>query len=137
MDKHTELSGIFVLVNPNLKHDPANKKNQVGMIESADLENDTILVRFGTGVKVLFSADALLVLRNAAEIQTDLDNDATLLPFYDYYDIAQVLAFTDFGTKEYERLAVELAQKCPDVLEYTMVPLKQELAPKQQHYLGR
>jgi len=138
MNNQDELTGTLVLVHPKLKNDPANKKNKVGMIESFDLENDTFLVGFGNQAKAVFTMDALLVLRDPEEIQADLDDDATLLPFYDYNDIAEVLLFAGLPEKEYRRAAIELAQKkCPEVLEYTVMPLKDKLPPKQQQYISR
>ena len=47
MNKHDELSGTFVLVHPDLINDPADKKNQIGIISTAELENDNVVVSFG------------------------------------------------------------------------------------------
>ena len=58
MNKHDELTGTFVLVHPQLLTDPAEKKNQIGIIASAEIENDNVIVSFGNEGQALFSADA-------------------------------------------------------------------------------
>jgi hypothetical protein len=81
MNKQYELSGTVVLVRPSLVNDPDNKKNMVGVIVMASVENDNVLVDFGFEGHALFSINALLVLRKPDDIHSDVMNDATLFGF--------------------------------------------------------
>jgi hypothetical protein len=137
MNKQHELIGTLVLVHPNLTNDPADRKNQIGIISSVDLENDEIEVSFGFDGQSSFSTDALLVMRSSDEIEHDAANDVTLLPFYDYQDILDILMFMDSPLMVYRRHTIELSSKCPEVLEYTMHSLECELGLKRNKNLSR
>src|SRR4051812_11804232 len=65
-----ELTGMLVLVHPELSEDPANKQGQVGMISGAQLENDDVFVSFGKGEQALYSTDALLVFKRENDLYT-------------------------------------------------------------------
>jgi ethanolamine utilization protein EutP (predicted NTPase) len=42
-----DLKGTFVLVHPELSHDPAGKQNKIGIITQTDLPNEDVFVSFG------------------------------------------------------------------------------------------
>jgi len=127
MIEQDELAGTIVLVRPDLLNDPANKKNQVGIITSADLENDNLVVSFSDRTEGLFSSDALLVLRDTAEIRRVADYDFSLLFKEDYCDIMEVCYLARLSAHNCRRAAVELSQKNWIAREYTMHPLTDEL----------
>ncbi|MBS1532754.1 MAG: hypothetical protein JSU01_20800 [Bacteroidetes bacterium] len=126
-----------MLVRPDLTIDPANKKNEVGVIRSADLRHDNFVVRFSDGSEGLFSSDALLVLRDTNEIRRDADYDETLLFREDYFDIMEACFLAESCGLSGLRAAVELSQKCPMALEYTMRPLNDELSLDQSKSIRR
>lgn len=134
--KH-ELAGTIVLVHPELRNDPANKKNQVGRIISADLSGDNITVRFSDDSDGLFSADALMVLRDTKDIRRAADIDFTLMPREDYYDIMDVCFFAGSQSPYEHRVAVELVQKSTIAWEYAMQPLDEALGLHRQKNIGR
>ena len=129
-----ELSGTVVLVHPNLLTDPANKKNQIGIITSADLENDNVVVSFGDDGEALFSSDALLVLRKPDEIRDAALLDETLMPYPDFYDIMEACMLVELSL---HREAVRMAMENPMVLEYAMDRMDYELGLDQHNSLGR
>ena len=130
MNKQNELAGTAVLVKPTLINDPNNKKNQVGVIVMASVEDDNVMVSFGLNGHSFFSTNALLVLRKPEDILRDAQNDFTLLPFYDYGDIMSIIDLAESSSSALKKEAVVLAMKSPDVLEYTMVSLSTELGIK-------
>jgi len=129
-----ELLGTIVLVHPNLLTDPANKKNQIGMITSADLENDNVVVSFGDDGEALFSSDALLVLRKPDEIRHAALLDETLMPYPDFYDIMEACMLVELSM---HREAVRMAMENPMVLEYAMDRLDYELGLDQHNSPSR
>lgn len=101
------------------------------------MEYDDITVSFNENEPALFSTDALLVLRNVDEIEVDALNDFTLLPFEDYGDIMDIIMLAGSPHMENRRAAVELSRGNPMAMEYTMHPLKLELALKQDRGFTR
>ena len=112
-----------VLVHPQLENDPLKMKNKVGTIISIDLEHDNIIVSFGEEGRAMFSTDALLVLREP-DLIMDAENDVTLMPFWDYEDIMGIITFAESARLDYRRFAIQLSQKNPDAMEYTMNTLR-------------
>lgn len=137
MDKQDELIGTLELVHPKLTNDPDNKKNKIGTILSADLENDNIVVGFGSEGQALFSMDALLMMRDPDQIEVDADNDHTLLPFWDYGDILEIISIARIPQPEYRKYAIQLSQKSPVAMEYTMQPLRNELGLERKNIISR
>ncbi len=121
---------MAVLVKPTLINDPDNRKNQVGVIAMASVEDDNVMVSFGLDGHSFFPTDALLVLRKPEDMRRDAQNDFTLLPFYDYADIMSIIELAESSSGALRKEAVVIAMKSPDVLEYTMVSLSTVLGIK-------
>ncbi len=137
MNEQTELTGTVVLVHPNLLNDPFDKKNQVGVIISADLENDDVMVGFSDKSEGLFSTDALLVLKDVADIRRAAGYDFTLMPREDYYDIMEVCVMAELSGYSGRRMAVELSRESPMAQEYTMQRLDEALGRNHHKHPGR
>jgi len=137
MNKHDELSGTFVLVHPQLINDPAEKKNHIGIIASAELENDNVVVSFGKDGQALFSADALLVLRKPGDIQFDALRDATQMETSDFKDLMQVMLLANSPLTKDHRLAIEMARENQTLMEYSLASLEEELGLRQSYALER
>jgi hypothetical protein len=137
MNNHDDLRGTFVLVHPELLNDPAEKKNQVGVISSADLYNDNIVVSFSDGSESLFSTDALLVMGDTEEIRRYADYDVDLLPREDYFDIMEVCITAETEDLGGQKAAIQLASKNPMALEYAMLALNHELGLNRHKSPGR
>ena len=137
MNKHDELTGTFVLVHPHLNYDPDSRQNQIGVIATAELENDNVMVSFGKEGQGLFSADALLVLRKPNDIQFDALRDAKQLETKDFKQILQVMTLANSPWTKDRRQALELCRDNPTVLQYGMASLEEELGLKQDYSLGR
>ncbi|HZY39723.1 MAG TPA: hypothetical protein VFE53_23875 [Mucilaginibacter sp.] len=137
MNKHDELTGTFVLVHPELVYDPADKSNKIGIISTASLEDDNVVVSFGKEGQALFSADALLVLRKPNDIHFDAVRDARQLEVNDFKNILQVSLLANSPWTKERRQAVELCRDNPKVLEYSMASLEEELDLKHDYSIGR
>ena len=137
MNKHDELSGTFVLVHPDLINDPADKKNQIGIISTAELENDNVVVSFGKLGQSLFSADALLVLRNPSAIHFDTMKDRFQLETPDFKELLRVGLLANSSLTKDRRHAMEIARNNPTVLAYSMATLEEELGLRQDCSLER
>jgi len=137
MNRHDELSGTFVLVNPHLLTDPADKKNQIGIIASAELEEDNVVVSFGKDGQALFSADALLVLRKPGSIHFDAMQDHLHMDTADFKDLLRVGMLANSSLTKDHRQAIEISRDNPAVLEYSMASLEVELGLKQDYNLSR
>ena len=137
MNKHDELSGTFVLVHPDLIYDPEEKKNRIGIIASAELENDNVMVSFGKEGQSLFSADALLVLRRHNDISFDALRDHHNISADDFKDILKISLLANSSLTKDHRQAIEIARDNRTALEYSMAPLEEELGLKQDYSVGR
>ncbi|HZY36638.1 MAG TPA: hypothetical protein VFE53_08315 [Mucilaginibacter sp.] len=137
MNKQNELAGTIVLVKSNLSNNLDNKKQLVGVIVMASVENNSVMVNFGFDENAFFSTDALLVLRKPEEIRRNVLNDATLLPYYDYYDILDIISFAESPEITLHKEAVVLSSKNLNALEYTMISLSTVLGLKQANGINR
>jgi hypothetical protein len=137
MNKHDELTGTFVLVHPNLLYDPESRQNQIGIISTAELEDDNVMVSFGKDGQGLFSADALLVLRKPNSIHFDAVRDARDMDVEDFKKTLQVGLLANSPWTKERRQAVELCRDNPNVLQYSMASLEEELGLKNDYSMGR
>ena len=137
MNKHDELSGTLVLVHPQLLTDPAEKKNQIGIIASAEIENDNVIVSFGNEGQALFSADALLVLKKPGSIHFDTMQDHLKMNAQDFKDLLRVGMLANSNLTKDHRQAIEISRDNPAVLEYSMASLEEELGLKQDYSVSR
>ena len=137
MNKQDELSGTLVLVHPQLLTDPAEKKNQIGIIASAEIENDNVVVSFGKDGQALFSADALLVLRKPGSIHFDTMQDHLKMNAQDFKDLLRVGMLANSSLTKDHRQAIQMSRDNPAVLEYSMASLEEELGLKQDYSLSR
>lgn len=127
MNKYDELTGTLVLVHPHLVNDPAGKHNQIGMITSADLENDDIMVSFGKDGQGRYATDALMVFKKNSTIYFDMMKDATKMEVGDFKEIFRISMLLDSGLTKDQRVAMELAKNNPLALEYSMATIEEEL----------
>lgn len=137
MNKHDELSGTLVLVHPQLLTDPAEKKNQIGIIASAEIENDNVIVSFGNDGQALFSADALLVLKKPASIHFDTMQDHLKMNTQSFKDLLRVGMLANSNLTKDHRQAIEISRDNPAVLAYSMASLEEELGLKQDYSVSR
>ncbi|MEZ2336972.1 hypothetical protein AB6735_15115 [Mucilaginibacter sp. RCC_168] len=137
MNKHDELSGTLVLVHPELLTDPAEKKNQIGIIASAEIENDNVIVSFGNDGQALFSADALLVLKKPASIHFDTMQDHLKMNTKNFKDLLRVGMLANSHLTKDHRQAIEISRDNPAMLVYSMASLEEELGLKQDYSVGR
>jgi hypothetical protein len=127
MTEQPELTGQPVLIHPRLTHDPFDKKNKIGVIISADFENNEITVDFGNEGRALFSTDSVLVLRDPEKIRSSADDDYTLMPIWDYGEIMNIASLVESGRADHRKYAVQLAQKDPEIFDYILNSLRHEL----------
>ena len=137
MNKQDELTGTFVLVHPHLLNDPEDRKNQVGIIATAELENDNVVVSFGHSGQSDFSADAVLVLRKSADIHFDAMKDHLLLETQDFKDLLRLSILAGSSLTKNRRQAVEMARVNPTLMEYGMASLENEMGLLQDQSLAR
>lgn len=137
MNKHDELSGTLVLVHPQLLTDPAEKKNQIGIIASAEIENDNVIVSFGNDGQALFSADALLVLKKPGSIHFDTMQDHLKMNAQNFKDLLRVGMLANSNLTKDHRQAIEISRDNPAVLAYSMASLEEELGLKQDYSVSR
>jgi hypothetical protein len=137
MNKSDELTGTLVLVHPGLTNDPADKQNQIGIITSADLENDNVFVSFGRDGQALFAANALLVLQKPRTIHFNAMQNAAQLETPDFKGLLRISMLADSTLMKDRRLAMEMAKGNPVILEHSMASLEDELGIRQTNSLER
>jgi len=136
------LVGNLVLVHPDLMVDPAGKQGEVGMIAGADLESDTIVVSFPNNKIGSYATDALLVLKEPAEIHKLSMNNVLNMDKSTFKALLEVNMHQDSGRFSRLAEAYEIASKNEAVREWSMVSLEEKLTlsidneQKQQTQMG-
>ena len=105
-----ELTGTLVLIHPELGHDPAGRRNEIGIIVNSDLENDNILVSFQDNEHDLFTSDALLVLLPDDDIHRNLSNMGADAAWADIKALTQIDLILRYGSGDKHFKAMELAR---------------------------
>lgn len=131
------LAGQYVLIHPELRHDPAFKQNWPGLIMSADIEKDDFVISFNDNTRGLYSADALLLLKPVEEIHQLLADHGHILAFPDLKTLTQMDLFLRFGTGDKEWKAFQLAASNRNIHELSLDLLKDRLAMQQSPSLKR
>ncbi len=127
MNISDELAGAPTLVHWELSDDPAQKQGQVGMITSADLENDEVYVSFGKGQQALYGTDALLVLQNQNDIYRYLMTNVSKLTTPEFKDMFRITLLQQTGQRKDAVEALELAKNNPQLQQFTLSSLQQKL----------
>jgi hypothetical protein len=127
MNKNDELTGTLVLVHPQLNDDPAGKQNRIGVITTADLENDNVFVSFGRDGQALYAANCLLVLQKPRSIHFNAMQNATTLETPDFKDLLWISVLAGSSLMKDRRQAMEMAKGNRLILEHSMAPLEDEL----------
>ena len=122
-----ELTGTYVLVHPELNNDPANRQGQIGMITSADLDQDDVFVNFGKGQQALYSTDALMVLKEQNALYKDLIQNFKDLEKNDFKTLFQINLLQEHGNSKQIKTAMELALGNPVLINRSMTTLDKQL----------
>ena len=105
-----ELRGTLVVVHSELEHDPAGRKNEIGIIVNSDLADDAILVSFQDNEYASFTSDALLVLLPVDQIHQNLSELAYEVAFPDLKSLTQIDLFLRYGSGDTHFKALEVAR---------------------------
>lgn len=131
-----ELKGIFVLVHPELPHDPAKKQNEIGSITHSDLSNDDVFVSFGDE-PALYEPDALLVLMPMEQIHANLAELAYETTFRDLKSLTQIDLFLRYGSDNKEFMALELARDNKNIQPLCLESLGEQIRRNLSQYPER
>lgn len=123
-----DLTGTLVLVHPELTTDPAKRQGQIGMITSADLNNDVIRVGFGNTPVALYATDALLVLRPHNDLYRDLLTDVKQMEVQDFKTLLRVSMLLENGSPNQLKEALGMVMANKQTLEYGTVSLQDKMA---------
>jgi hypothetical protein len=127
MNPTNELTGMQVLVHPELSDDPAMRQGQVGIITGVDLENDDVFVNFGKGEQALYSMNALLVFKPSEEIYKLLMDEARKASQKDYKALFDVNLLQQFGFMPSVRKAMNDVRNNKVVRDFAMDTLENQL----------
>jgi hypothetical protein len=131
-----ELKGTFVLVHPELPHDPANRQNVIGIITHSDLPNDDVFVSFG-GEPALYEPDALLVLMPMDQIHANLAELAYETTFRDLKSLTQIDLFLRYGSENKQLVALELARDNKNIQPLCLESLGEQIRRSLSQYPER
>ena len=122
-----KLEGELVLVHPLLPVDPVSQQGKVGMIVSADLDANEILVSFGDRLTGLYESDALLTLKSSREVYQQVLNGVQTLEKEDYKILHQVNMLQDVGRPELITKAYGLLAESPIALKLATISLEDHI----------
>ena len=127
----------YVLVNPRLTEDPVFRQGQVGVITAAILNTDEFIVGFDDSQVGLYSANALLLLKQPESIYEYMHQNAPSLSVDDFKALKNIALLLDYGTKSYMRTAMELVQKNENILDAATTGLDEFIGLNQSYKRGR
>ena len=128
---NADLANRFVLVHPDLEHDPAGKQNEMGMIISADIAKDDFYVSFQDNTSGLYASDALFLLKPVDEIHQLLVDHGALLSFPDLKAFTHLDLTLRYGTGDKEWNALQMAVNNPSIQSLTLDLLKDTVSINQ------
>ena len=128
MNATDELRGTMVLIHPELTNDPAGMPNQIGVITGVEPENDNVYVGFGKRGQGLYGMDAVLLLKNAPAIYSQLvehHQEINLATHKALYTIALLQDQT--ASPANAVAALELVKNSAEVRKYATKSMEQAL----------
>jgi hypothetical protein len=129
-----DLPGTLVLLRPN---DQPELPNKIGTIVSELIHDNSVIVNLSKNGTLTLNVHELFVLRDPEEIEKSARIDETLLPAWDFADIIEVSILANSPFKDERIAAIELSRKDPNVFEYTMSSLAEELGLNRANYISR
>ena len=127
-----ELTGMLVLVHPELTQDPANNQGKIGIITGAELEQDDVYVSFGKGEQALYSTDALLVFKPEKDLYTTIMTDAREAGPDVFKTLFQINLMQQHGTTSVMKKAMEMVADNKILRDLSMDTLENRLANQLQ-----
>jgi len=127
-----ELTGMLVLVHPELTQDPANNQGKIGIITGAELEQDDVYVSFGKGEQALYSTDALLVFNPEKDLYTTIMTDAREAGPDVFKTLFQINLMQQHGTTSVMKKAMEMVADNKILRDLSMDTLENRLANQLQ-----
>ena len=122
-----ELRGTLVVVHSELEHDPAGRKNEIGIIVNSDLADDNMLVSFQDNEYASFTSDALLVLLPDEQIHKNLADLAYETSFPDLKALTMIDLFLRYGSGDTHFKALELARDNKNIQPLCLLSLEDRL----------
>ncbi|SDH30111.1 hypothetical protein [Mucilaginibacter gossypii] len=127
----------YVLVNSLLTDDPIYRQGEIGVITAAILNTDEFFVGFDDSQVGLYSADALLMLKQPESIYEYMHENALKLSVDDFKNLKNIALLLDNGTPQEHRKAMEIARKNLGVQPAALVSLEESLGLNQSYKRGR
>lgn len=127
MKTNEDLTGMLVMVHPELQEDPASRQGQAGVITYADTKSDDIYVSFGKNETGLYSGDALLVMRPSNVIHREAVKNVQKLSTPDFKTLFQIARIMDSAGVKDQREAMQLALSNETVRSHSMRTLQSEI----------
>ena len=131
-----DLTCAMVLVNPGLVNDPAGNQNQIGRIVKADLAADEITVDFGDDHPALYSADALLMLKDSERLFQLLE-DLSVLSEKSRRGIYGIALILHHGYEEAPLMSLKICRQNPGIRDLVLESAQDVLTRQQNPELGR
>lgn len=116
------LIGTLALVHPHLANDPAKKQGQVGVVTYVGKQDNEIYMSFPGRGDGVYQPDAVLRLKDKAEILERLVNDGDNMDVNDFKDLYKVTILQDRGTSTGILSALEIARDNPNIWDKTLEP---------------
>lgn len=135
--KNEEFAGTLVLVHPELEHDPAGRKNEIGIIVNSDLADDDVTVSFQDNEYASFTSDALLVLLPAEQIHQNLADIAYEVAFTDLKALTQIDLFLRYGSESKQFDALVLARDNKNIQTLCLESLADQIRRDRSQYPER
>ncbi|OKS88164.1 hypothetical protein [Mucilaginibacter polytrichastri] len=132
-----DLTGMAVMVHPELPEDPAEKQGEIGSITVGSLAEDLVRVRFDDDRRGLYRMDAVLVFKTSDQIYQHIEDNIMTMTPATFKDLKNIALLLDYGTAPQHLKAMKIAQKNPDAVSAALVSLEDSLGHQQSYKRGR
>ncbi|GAA4339647.1 hypothetical protein GCM10023149_50480 [Mucilaginibacter gynuensis] len=134
--ENTTLAGTLALVHPEIRTDPSAMQGQVGIITYADNRSDDVYLRFENGRESRYASDAVLILKNKADLLNDLKNN-THIQVADFKDLYKVGILQDRGRPADVVQALQIAANNPNIRDNALLAVSAVIGTSQERSVAR
>lgn len=123
-----DLHGEMVIVNPKLITDPAHSQGNIGILTHLDIPGDEAKVKFANGIAGIYSADALLTMKDPDQFYRDIVAHGDKLSEGDQKTVLKANMYQGAGSVKMMMDAMDMIRSNENTLTFSTISLQEKIA---------